>query len=730
MRIGKKLTFITIAIVLVGIGVLITAILLSARREISALVAGELTNLAREEASQTQVWLETYMETARTMAGIMVGSYRDIDWMDRRRVYDTFIRSVAEGNPDIIGAGTVWEPDAVDGRDADFAGTSGSDSTGRFLSYWAYSPGGARLQACTDYETPGLGDYNLIPKRTGKETLIDPYTFEVGGVTYLMTSAASPVKIEGAHRGVAFVDIGVSAIHQRVQNIKPVEGSVAAVYSNNGTVVGHFDGTRVGKNMRDTEAPMSGQYLDGLMQAVKEGKPYAFTNYSPYLKQVMYFTAVPIFVGGTGTPWSLLIGIPVATANAPLRRMMALAVPIVIGMCMLIIGAVFVVSGSISRPLGSMKQSFDFIGDGNFTRELAIETKDEIGDICRSFNQTQEKIRHLIITIKERAESLSEVSGKLSGNMSETAIAVDQITAAIRGVRGLALNQSAGVAETNAAMGRITGNIDRLNSLVNSQTESVSQSSAAVEEMLENIQSVTRTLVKNAANVAELISAAEVGRGGLYEVSADIQEVARQSEGLLEINGVMESIAGQTNLLAMNAAIEAAHAGDVGKGFAVVADEIRKLAESSGEQSKTISGVLQKIKESIDKITASTNGVMAKFEAIDGGIKTVADQEEHIRGAMEEQTAGSKQVLEAIGRLNDLTRQVQTSAEDMLEGSKQVITESRNLERVTEDITGGMNDMSGGAERIDSAVTQVNELANLNRENIDILSKEVSRFTV
>jgi methyl-accepting chemotaxis protein len=192
----------------------------------------------------------------------------------------------------------------------------------------------------------------------------------------------------------------------------------------------------------------------------------------------------------------------------------------------------------------------------------------------------------------------------------------------------------------------------------------------------------------------------------------------------------MENIASQTNLLSMNAAIEAAHAGEAGKGFAVVAAEIRKLAESSSAQSKTISDVLKKIKSSIDKITKSTENVLNKFEAIDSSVKIVAQQEENIRNAMEEQGEGSKQILSSIGGLNEITGQVKSSAQEMMIGAKEVIHESQNLEKQTQEITSGMNEMATGADQINLAVNQVNEISVKNREGIATLMGEVSKFKV
>jgi methyl-accepting chemotaxis protein len=248
--------------------------------------------------------------------------------------------------------------------------------------------------------------------------------------------------------------------------------------------------------------------------------------------------------------------------------------------------------------------------------------------------------------------------------------------------------------------------------------------------MVANINSVTNTLVNNVANVNTLLEASEAGKTGLQEVAADIQTIARESEGLLEINAVMENIASQTNLLSMNAAIEAAHAGEAGKGFAVVAGEIRKLAESSSGQSKTIGTVLKKISESIKKITASTDNVLKRFEAIDSSVKTVSLQEGNIRNAMEEQNEGSKQLLNSAGGLKETTQQVKSGSEEMLVGSKEVMHESRNLEKITQEITGGMNEMAAGADQVNIAVNNVNEMTTKNREAIDTLLKEVSRFKI
>ncbi|MCL2233736.1 MAG: methyl-accepting chemotaxis protein, partial [Treponema sp.] len=144
----------------------------------------------------------------------------------------------------------------------------------------------------------------------------------------------------------------------------------------------------------------------------------------------------------------------------------------------------------------------------------------------------------------------------------------------------------------------------------------------------------------------------------------------------------------------------------------------------------TISTVLKKIKGSIDKIMKSTDNVLLKFEAIDNGVKVVSEQEKSILNAMEEQAHGSKQVLQAIEEVSDITNQVKSGSHRMMEGSKEVIKESENLQNVTQEISGGMNEMAAGADQINEAITRVNGLSGKNRESIQALLTEVSRFKV
>jgi methyl-accepting chemotaxis protein len=503
------------------------------------------------------------------------------------------------------------------------------------------------------------------------------------------------------------------------------------IYSADGTILGHFIPDRIGKKMLDVDVEL-GDRGPALYKAIQDGKSFKSETYDPTLKMEVEFAVQPFEIGNSGKNWAVLIGTSEAyvlqEVNA-ITKFTIILVAIALVVSALIVYFVF---GGVTRPIVRVAETLRDIseGEGDLTRSIQVNSKDEIGDLAHYFNLTLEKIKNLVVKIKKESVSLSDTGNDLASSMNETASAVNQITANIRSIEGRVINQSASVTETNATMEQVVTNINKLNSHVESQNSTVSCSSSAIEEMVANINSVTGTLVGNAVNVKALLDASEAGRQCVQEVAEDIRKVDRESEGLLEINEVMKNIASQTDLLSMNAAIEAAHAGEAGKGFAVVADEIRKLAEDSGEQSKTIGVVLKGIKESFEKITASTGNVLTKFEAINSSVRIVAEQEDSIRSAMEEQREGSKQLLQDAGKLREITFQVRSGSQEMLEGSKEVIHESSNLERSTQEITAGMSEMASGADQINVAVNHINEISSKNRENIESLIREVSRFKV
>ncbi|MCL2276478.1 MAG: methyl-accepting chemotaxis protein [Treponema sp.] len=430
--------------------------------------------------------------------------------------------------------------------------------------------------------------------------------------------------------------------------------------------------------------------------------------------------------------WTIVSYIPRNIIYQPGNRTGLLSIAMVAVGIMLFLVVYKLIFTRKFKPIKIMIGEFKDIaeGEGDLTRSVSVTSKNEIGELAFYFNLTLDKIKNLVINIKKEADILLNIGNELSANMNETAVSVNEITANVESIKSQIIKQSASVSETHATMEDLTFNIHNLDEHVDNQNNHITQASASIEEMVANTRSVTDTLIKNSANVHTLQNASEVGRTGLSEVSQDIQEIARESEGLLEINSVMNNIAAQTNLLSMNAAIEAAHAGEAGRGFAVVADEIRKLAENSSKQSKTTGTVLKKIKGSIDKITISTQNVLERFKAIDTSIKVVADQEEVIRKAMEEQEIGSKQILEGIGQVNEITQNVRNDSNEMLNSAKEVIRESTSLEKATQEITKGINETAGETQDINKAVRNVNEISIRNREGIDVLIKEVSRFKV
>ncbi|MDR2444831.1 MAG: bacteriohemerythrin [Spirochaetaceae bacterium] len=542
-----------------------------------------------------------------------------------------------------------------------------------------------------------------------------------------------PVRNEaGAVIGALIGQMNGNALTDIIKNVKFGKTGYAYIVNNSGTFIAHRNTDLVTQQYNPVEAAVNNPAAASFDRAVAD----MLKNESGFLTYEFngrnhYAGFVSIGVSGS-LPWKFVITVERGEMLAGISRLTTLVAGA--GLVLLLAGIVvaILIGRSVSRPINFSARVLKDIseGEGNLTKRLELKSKDEIGDLARYFNKMVTKIEELILLIRERALTLRQISDGLSEHMTLTAASIKDINDTVINVNVRVKEQSESVVTSIGAMSLVSENIDSLDEEVVHQAKSVEGSAAAITKMLESIRMVTDTLIANDGNVKRLIEASGVGRNRLSDVATDIQGIARESEGLLEINAVMENIASQTNLLSMNAAIEAAHAGELGKGFAVVSDEIRKLSMSSAEQSKTISAVLKKIKSSIDKITLSTSSVLSEFESIDDGIKTVAQQEESIRDAMEEQGEGSRLILDEISRLKKITTMVKKGTSEMLEKSKSVIKESRNLEGLSAEIKFSMDEMAINAANIISSVRDMNAAGGKNKENINALVEEVSRFKV
>ena len=386
----------------------------------------------------------------------------------------------------------------------------------------------------------------------------------------------------------------------------------------------------------------------------------------------------------------------------------------------------------MTKPLNTAVKALKNIaeGEGDLTVRLPVLGNDEITDMSGYFNETIKKIGKSIQAVGMNCTTMKAVGEELASNMTETASAIHQISANIDGVKQQAVTQAASVSETAATIEEIVRTIQQLNTSIEMQAASVAQSSSSVEQMVANIASIGQTLGKTDEVIKSLTTATGDGKATLVTSNTVTQKIAEESGSLMEASSVIQHIASQTNLLAMNAAIEAAHAGEAGKGFAVVADEIRKLAEESSTQGKTITTTLKTLSGEIETLSASSKTVEEKFNTIFALAERVKEMSARLTESMREQENGSKEVLAAIKSINTVTVEVQAGSEEMLKGGEGVAQEMRKLDDLTRVITDSMNEMASGAVQINNAVQEVNEITQKNKRSIENLTEEVGKFKV
>lgn len=384
------------------------------------------------------------------------------------------------------------------------------------------------------------------------------------------------------------------------------------------------------------------------------------------------------------------------------------------------------------KPLISVVYALKNIsqGDGDLSVSLPVIGNDEVSMLSQYFNEVIKKLRYAIHSVSNDTKQMQDVGTALASNMTETASAVYEISTNIQNVKKQIINQGGFIVGVGGSLETMLTIIEQLDKNIRQQMETITNSNSSVTGMVQNIQDVTKTITINLQTLQNLEAAIHNGHTIIKEAVELTKAVDESSNILIETSAVIQNIAAQTNLLSMNAGIEAAHAGEAGKGFAVVAGEIRKLAESSSEHGKKISGVLKDLKGKIEQVALSAASIEEKFISISQLVQTTAEQEQCIMEAMRQQTSGNEHIISDIAAIDTITKEVQHISAEMVKGSTLVEVEMKRLAEVSDSIAASMEEMYSGTTEINKAIQEINGISQKNKASTDSLVHEMNKFKV
>lgn len=651
--------------------------------------------------------------------------YEEIPVAERRDYLNTILRKVLVENEDFVDTWTVWEPNALDGMDAEYADTYCHDSTGRFIPYWTRSGTTIDCVALTDYDGSFWYDQ---PRNSPKGILIEPNLYEVAGKMIWVCGVAFPIHdSSGKAVGVVGLDMSLDSLSSLLKSAKIYESGYLTLISNDGLVA-------VGKDLEQ-----EGKIFEDFNKAEKKKLfQNAARTLTPFGNMVMedgvrtLEIIKPFKVENADQVWYVGLMVPYAEMTKQQKSLRVIII-VIFALSLMIVSSVasFIITKvvrEINKGVDAMKNIAQ--GDGDLTVRMSVHNNDEMGIMYKYFNKTIEKIQTSIAQVKDESSRMDQIGQTLSDNMNDTAAAANQITANIDSINRQIIQQGDNVRGAGESVEYIANNVASLIQDIENQSASVVESSSAIEEMVANIRSVTNILEKNSSTIKELENSSEAGKSSINTSVDATRKIQEQSETLLEASKVIQNIASQTNLLAMNAAIEAAHAGESGKGFSVVADEIRKLAEDSNTQGKKITKNLKEVLKSIREVADSSKLLQEKFNDIYSLTQIVSEQETTIMSAMQEQSEGGGQVLTAMRDINNITVNVKNGGQEMSGAAQTVRSDMNNLLRLTEEITSSMQEMSMGMENINHSINNANDLTHQNSDCIKALGMAVNKFKV
>jgi len=614
-------------VVVVGIGVLITSAVLTTTSTISfrekAIKAAseEALTYAQKLAQDIKRPMEEALDASQSIAMALtaVGSTQN-EFSPSRDDVEKMSAKVLLSNRAFLGFTQCWEPNAFDGKDIVFAGTSKSDRTGRFISYITQGDGGSvDISPLVDYETEQVGAWYWIPKLTKKNSINGPILYPVQGVDVLMVSFMTPIIKNGNFQGVTGIDVSVDFIQKLAKS--------ADLFGGNATItVVSYDGIYAAHTKR----------ADLLNKTIQEEFPSTYKSQLEDIHRAKQVIAlddknlnifIPIQIGNISNTWQVRLFIPKDYLLAETIKGMWRLIAIGVILSLLSVIVIYYMLGRMVKPIIIISELADRVSTGNLVEVKQIDVvNDEVGALFYSFKRMVETLRDVVVNITSSSEQIATASGELSSNSQEVAEGA------------------------------------------NEQASAAEEVSSSMEQMAANILQNT----DNSKQTEKIALAASVGikkgnEGAMMSVSS-MRKIAEKVS-------IIGDIAFQTNILALNAAVEAARAGEHGRGFAVVAAEVRKLAERSKVSADEINHLT-------DEGVRFAEEASKKLDSIVPEIQKTAQLVQEITSASLEQSSGAEQVNNAIQQLSSVTQRNAATSEQMATSAEELSSQAEQLKSI------------------------------------------------